>query len=69
MPIEDWRSPETIDRLNRLERPGFAAEFLRRNPDYRRDFIRTERRIARAAVDVETARVSLARRWGLRFRA
>ena len=27
-----WRSSETIDRLNRLERPGFAVEFLRRNP-------------------------------------
>jgi hypothetical protein len=64
MPTEYWRSPETIDRLNRLERPGFAAEFLRRNPDYRRDFVRT----ARASVDAETARVSLARRWGLRFR-
>ena len=31
MPTEYWRSPETIDRLNRLERPGFAVEFLRRN--------------------------------------
>lgn len=68
MPTEDWRSPETIDRLNRLERPGFAAEFLRRNPDYRRDFVRTQRQIARASVDAETAHVSLARRWGLRFR-
>jgi Family of unknown function (DUF6499) len=68
MPTEYWRLPETIDRLNRLERPGFAAEFLRRNPDYRRDFVRTQRQIARASVDPETARVSLARRWGLRFR-
>ena len=68
MPTEYWRSPETIDRLNRLERPGFAAEFLRRNPDYRRDFARTQRQIARAPVDAETARVGLARRWGLRFR-
>ena len=33
MPPEYWRSPETIDRLNRLERPGFAVEFLRRNAD------------------------------------
>ena len=68
MPTEYWRSPETIDRLNRLERPGFAAEFLRRNPDYRRDFVRTQRLIARASVDAETARSGLARRWGLRFR-
>jgi hypothetical protein len=68
MPTEYWRSPETLDRLNRLERPGFAAEFLRRNSDYCRDFVQTKRQIARASVDAETARVDLARRWGLRFR-
>lgn len=68
MPTEYWRSPETIDSLKRLERPGFAVEFLRRNLDYRRDFARTQRQIERAFVDAETARVSLARRWGLRFR-
>ena len=68
MPTEYWRSPETIDRLNRLERPGFAVEFLRRNADYRRDFARTQRQIARASVDAETARAGLARRWRLRFR-
>jgi hypothetical protein len=68
MPTEYWRSPETIDSLNRLERPGFAAEFLRRNALYRRDFARMQRQIARASVDAEAARVSLARRWGLRFR-
>jgi hypothetical protein len=68
MPTEYWRSPETIDSLKRLERPGFAVEFLRRNLDYRRDFARTQRQIARASADAETARVSLARRWGLRFR-
>ena len=68
MPTEYWRSPETIDSLKRLERPGFAVEFLRRNLDYRRDFPRTQRQIERAFVDAETARVSLARRWGLRFR-
>jgi len=68
MPTEYWRAPETIDRLSRLERPGFAVEFLRRNHDYRRDFVRTQRQIARASVDAETARAGLARRWGLRFR-
>jgi hypothetical protein len=66
MPTEYWRAPETIDRLSRLERPGFAAEFLRRNPDYRRDFAHTQREIARTSVDAETARAGLARRWGLR---
>lgn len=61
MPIEDWRSPETIDRLNRLERPGFAVEFLRRNAHYCRDFARTQRRIARPTVDAEAARAGLER--------
>ncbi|MCQ8280142.1 DUF6499 domain-containing protein [Acetobacteraceae bacterium KSS8] len=69
MPTEYWRSPETIDRLNRLERPGFAVEFLRRNALYRRDFVRTKRHLARPTVDAEAARAALARRWGLRFRA
>lgn len=68
MPTEYWRSPETIDRLNRLERPGFAVEFLRRNAAYRRDFARTERLVARTGGDPETIRSGLARRWGLRFR-
>jgi len=68
MPTEYWRSPETVDQLSRLERPGFAVEFLRRNADYRRDYSQTQREIARDHVDVETARAGLARRWGLRFR-
>ncbi|MET4373263.1 hypothetical protein ABIA99_005985 [Bradyrhizobium sp. LB12.1] len=68
MPTQYWRSPETIERLNRLERPGFALEFLRRNPDYRSDFARTERVIAHDGADPETARTSLARRWRLRCR-
>lgn len=68
MPTEYWRSPETIERLKHFERPGFAVEFLRRNADYRRDYVRTQRQIARNSVDAEAARSDLARRWGLRFR-
>lgn len=68
MPTEYWRSPETIDHLNRLERPGFAVEFLRRNAEYRRDFAQIQRQIARDHVDAESARADFARRWGLRFR-
>jgi hypothetical protein len=63
-----WRSPEAIERLKRLERPGFAVEFLRRNADYRSDYEETQRQIVRDNVDAETARADLARRWGLRFR-
>ena len=68
MTTEDWRSPDTIERLKRLERSGFAVEFLRRNPEYRRDYVQTERRIARHVVDEVVAMAALARRWGLRFR-
>ena len=68
MPTQYWRSPETIERLNRLERPGFALECLRRNADYRRDFARTERQIARGESDPNTIRTSFARRWRLRCR-
>lgn len=68
MPIADWRSPETIEQLNRLDRPGFAAELLRRNPAYRRDYARTVREIARGGIDPDQARTNLAYRWGLRFR-
>ncbi|WP_246756124.1 transcriptional regulator domain-containing protein [Bradyrhizobium diazoefficiens] len=68
MPTQYWRSPETIERLNRLERPGFALEFLRRNADYRRDFARTERLIAHDGADSETIRTSFAHRWRLRCR-
>ncbi|HQT62668.1 transcriptional regulator domain-containing protein [Acidiphilium sp.] len=69
MPTQYWRSPETIDHLNRLERPGFAVEFLRRNAEYRRDYAQIQRQIARDHVDAESARAGFARRWGLRFRS
>lgn len=68
MPTQYWRSPETIDHLNRLERPGFAVEFLRRNAEYRRDYAQIQRQIARDHVDAGSARADFARRWGLRFR-
>ncbi|HWL19183.1 MAG TPA: DUF6499 domain-containing protein [Bradyrhizobium sp.] len=67
MPISFWRSSDTVEQLNRLDRPGFAIEFLRRNAGYRSDYTRTLRQIARGATDPGTARSGLARRWGLRF--
>lgn len=67
MSITAWRSPEAIEQLNRLDRPGLAAELLRRNAAYRRDYSVTLRRIARGDIDPAEARSNLARRWGLRF--
>jgi hypothetical protein len=64
MPTAAWRSPETAERLARLDRAGFAAEFLRRNPDYQRDFRRTARAIASGRLAPDEAAAGLARRWG-----
>lgn len=68
MPTEYWRSEETIERLKQLERPGFAVEFLRRNPDYQQDYARLLRQTSRDQARAEAARTAVARRWGLRFR-
>ena len=63
-----WRSADTIERLNHLDRAGFALEFLRRNQDYRSDYTRMLRRIAGGGSDPDSARADFARRWGLLFR-
>ena len=62
-----WRSSDAIEKLNCLDRPGFALEFLRRNAGYRQDYRRTLRQIARGQADPGNARSELARRWGLSF--
>lgn len=67
MPISFWRSSDTIEQLNRLDRPGFAVEFLRRNAGYRTDYTRTFRQIARGRANPGTAKTELASRWGLSF--
>lgn len=68
MPNEYWHAPETIENLNRLERPGFAVEFLRRNATYRHDYADALRRTVRNRLDIEAALIRFGRRWGLRFR-
>jgi hypothetical protein len=68
MPISDWRSSDMVEQLNRLDRSGFAIEFLRRNDAYRAEYASTEQLIARGGTDPEVAYANLARRWGLRFR-
>ncbi len=67
MPTPFWTSKESLDRLNQLDRPGFAVEFLRRNPAYQKDCVRV---LAQAKQDVTgavTAEADFARRWGIRF--
>ncbi len=58
----DWRSPRFAEALSRLDRAGFAWEFLRRNPDYRADYKRVVREGQGGAADA-----AVGERWGLCF--
>ena len=69
MTTDNWQSPETIAQLSRLDRAGFAFEFLRRNRCYRRDYGRMLRQIARGKADPRSAQSGFARQWGLEFRS
>lgn len=62
MPKPDWRSSSAYDHIRKINASGLAWEFLRRNPDYRRDYRRY-----RHIVDQTEIAVAL-RRWGVRFR-
>ena len=60
----DWRSASAVETLDRLDRAGFAWEFLRRNPRYRKEYSQISKAAARATAVVET----VGQRWGLSFR-
>jgi hypothetical protein len=64
----DWRLQTTERALNRLERQGFAWEFLRRNPDYRRDY-EAVRGTPGASPGAPLSPRSAPAQWGLRFPA
>jgi hypothetical protein len=66
-PASDWRSLTGRDYLKRLDRPGFAWEFLRRNPAYQEDYETMVRGAASDAGSGGMIRVALAWRWGLSF--
>ena len=55
----DWRSAAVYDYVNDLDPAELAWEFLRRNPDYQREY----RKVLRLGGEE-----ALAERWGLRFR-
>lgn len=65
MPVaSDWRSSAKYEYLNQLDKAELAWEFLRRNPDYQRDYRTTIRR----KPDDEGETEASPQRWGLRFR-
>ncbi len=61
---QDWRSATTVETLNHLDRGGFAWEFLRRNPRYRREYDQISKEAANAA----SVKEAVGQRWGLCFR-
>ena len=67
MPRVEWRSPAAYEDLRSLDAPGFAWEFLSRNPAFERDCERLEH-----ADDQDPLSAGelddFARRWGVRFR-
>ena len=63
----DWRLPGEYDDLRSLDAPGFAWEYLRRNPDFIRDrtnLEEAEREGTLSPADED----EFASRWGVRFR-
>lgn len=64
MPTSDWRTPAAYDHVQNISAAGFAWEFIRRDPDYRRDF----REMITSPHGATEVRTAFANRWGLRFR-
>lgn len=67
MPHADWRSTAPYDDNRKLDAPGFAFEFLRRNAEFVKDHQRLVRLASRNALS-RKSRDAFAQRWGLRFR-
>src|SRR6266852_223907 len=61
---QEWRSEAAYAYLNDLTLAELAWEFLRRNPEYQRDY----RTAAVATADQAELPESLIAQWGLRFR-
>ena len=62
-PVPDWRSAAAYAYLNELNPAELAWEFLRRNPDYQRDY----RTVAGENGGRADFPEPLILRWGLRF--
>ena len=62
-----WRSEETTDYLDDVQRSGFAWEFLRRDPLYRQDYRQMSLLLQSQAPSDQEVALALAKRWGLNF--
>lgn len=59
-----WRISTAYDYVNELDAPDLAWEFLRRNPEYQKDYAR----LTAADTDDQVVRSEIADHWGLSFR-
>jgi hypothetical protein len=62
-----WRSEESTDYLDDVQRSGFAWEFLRRDPLYRQDYQEMSLLLDSQAPSDQEVALALAKRWGLNF--
>ena len=67
MPRAEWRSPAAYEDLRSLDAPGFAWEFLSRNPAFESDRRALEQAGHRGPHSADELD-GFARRWGVRFR-
>ena len=67
MPRAEWRSPAAYEDLRSLDAPGFAWEFLSRNPAFEHDRKRLEQACEDRPLSADELN-GFARRWGVRFR-
>ena len=63
----DWRSPAAAADFDGHDNADFAQEFLRRNPDYRREYSDALLGIAADEQGRIERLEGLARRWGMTF--
>lgn len=61
----DWRSADTYSELLDSDAAAFAWEYLRRNPEYRKDYAA----LADIAARETPHSPAIRRRWGVCFRA
>ena len=65
--LTDWRSQTTQQEFAGFDYADCAQEFVRRSPDYRRDYEQVKTRIAAGGLNERHEWEVLARRWGMIF--
>lgn len=63
----NWRSRGAYENLQSLDAPGFAWEFLHRNPTFNKDLQTLERATQKRTL-TRAEKDAFALKWGMRFR-